>query len=262
MAVTVCHKSLQSISWIVKLPLRNLEFAATMIYGSNCRRVRKQLWADLHFSASSSQINHLPWTALGDFNQTLFANEHSSADQFFSPLGMKEFGQCVTSAELTDLPCIGNSFTWSNKQGDTLVSKKLDRIMVNDEWLSAFPNALGVFGDPGISDHSPCCIFLDTSAQKPKKPFKFFSMLNQNPEFIALMKECWQSLPFAGSKMLLVSKKLKALKSVIRSFSRDNYSQLELRVAEAFDDLQACQRSTLNNPTPEAALSEKSAHTK
>lgn len=208
------------------------------------------------------QIRNLPWTVLGDFNQTLFADEHSSADRYSSPLGMREFGQCVTSTELTDLAYIGNSFTWSNKQGDTLVSKKLDRIMVNDIWLSTFPNALGVFGDPGISDHSPCCIFLDTTSPKPKKPFKFFSMLNQNPEFPILVSECWRALPFEGSKMLLVSRKLKALKSVIRSFSRDNYSLLEKRVAEAFEELQTCQRVTLNTPSPEAARSEKEAHNK
>ncbi|XP_048620249.1 uncharacterized protein LOC125590643 [Brassica napus] len=201
-------------------------------------------------------------SGLGDFNQVLFADEHSSADRFSSPLGMREFGQCVTSVELTDLACIGNSFTWSNKQGITLVSKKLDRIMVNDEWLTMFPNALGVFGDPGISDHSPCCVFLDTTSSKPKKPFKFFSMLNQNPDFPILIRECWRALPFEGSKMLMVSRKLKAIKSVIRSFSRDNYSLLEKRVVEAFDELLACQLRTLNNPTPEAALSEKEAHHK
>lgn len=40
--------------------------------------------------------------------------------------------------------------------------------------------------------------------------------------------------------MLRVSRKLKELKSVIRSFSRENYSELEKRVSAAFEDLQAC----------------------
>lgn len=50
--------------------------------------------------------------------------------------------------------------------------------------------------------------------------------------------------------MLVVSNKLKALKSVIRSFSRENYSNIEKRVTEAFDNLQACQRASLNSPSP------------
>lgn len=199
---------------------------------------------------------------LGDFNQVLSPQEHSSADSFSSLCGMREFVQCVASAELSDLAFLGNSYTWTNKQGATLVSKKLDRVMVNDEWLSVFPDALAVFGDPGISDHCPCCVFLDTSLPKPKCPFKFFSLLNQNPDFLILISECWRALPFEGSKMLWVSKKLKELKSVIRSFSRVNYSQLGMRVAEAFEELLSCQRSTLSNPSPEAAASEKDAHTK
>ncbi|KAF3524284.1 hypothetical protein F2Q69_00050108 [Brassica cretica] len=96
-----------------------------MVYGSNDRRVQKQLWSDLRFLAASSQVNQRPWTVLGDFNQTLFSTEHSSADLFSSPLGMREFLQCTSATELSDLPFIGNSFTWSNKQGDTIVSKKL-----------------------------------------------------------------------------------------------------------------------------------------
>ncbi|KAJ0261541.1 Reverse transcriptase zinc-binding domain-containing protein [Hirschfeldia incana] len=259
-SVSICHKSLQSITGIVKLPLVKYKFAATIVYASNCRVVRKQLWSDISFLASSPQLSHLPWTVLGDFNQTLNAAEHSLGDQFSSPRGLREFSQCIASAKLTDLPYTGNYFTWSNKQGDSLVSKKLDRILVNDEWLASFPSAKGVFGDPGVSDHSPCSIILDTVSPKVKRPFKFYSMLNLNPEFTILIRECWKALSFEGSKMLRVSKKLKELKSVIRSFSRENFSNLEKRVNEAFEELQACQRLTLNTPSPAAANSVKNAH--
>ena len=98
--VSVCHKSLQSITCIVKLPLVKSEFAVTMVYGSNDKRVQKQLWSDLRFLAASSQVNQRPWTVLGDFNQTLFSTEHSSADLFSSPLGMWEFLQCTSATEL------------------------------------------------------------------------------------------------------------------------------------------------------------------
>ncbi|CAN6851268.1 unnamed protein product, partial [Brassica oleracea] len=79
----------------------------------------------------------------------------------------------------------------------------------NDQFIQ---DSVGVFGDPGISDHSPCCIYLDSFRPKQKKPFKFFSMLNSHLDFAEVVKQCWTSLLFAGSKMLLVSKKLKELK--------------------------------------------------
>ena len=214
-SVSVSHKSLQSISCLVKLPFVTTELAVTLVYGSNHRKNMKHLWSDLIFLASSPQISNRPWAILGDLNQTLYADEDSNADHFSSTRGMREFSQCVIDAGIQDLQFCGSSFTWSNNQGPGIISKKLDRIMVNDEWLATFPNALGVFGEPGISDHSPCCIFLDVGKQKIKRPFKFFTMLNDHPDFAILISECWNSLNFSGSKMLTVSKKLKHLKSII-----------------------------------------------
>ena len=61
--------------------------------------------------------------------------------------------------------------------------------------------------------------------------------------------------------MLWISRKME-LKSIIRTFSRENYSELEKRVNEAFEDLQSCQRLCLSSPSPAAAISEKTAHDK
>lgn len=84
-----------------------------------------------------------PWSVLGDFNQTLFPDEDSNADQFPSNRGMCDFSQCVMDVGIQDLQFCGSSFTWSNNQGLGIISKKLDKILVNDKWLEVFPNALG-----------------------------------------------------------------------------------------------------------------------
>ncbi|CAH2065463.1 unnamed protein product [Thlaspi arvense] len=140
-------------------------------------------------------------------------------------------------AKFFDLPFIGCTFTWSNNHETGVVAKKLDRILVNDQWQLSFPNFVGVFGKPGISDHSPCCVFLDSLKPKPKRPFKFYTLLNQHPEFSELIK------------MLCVSKKLKELKSIIRHFSRENYLEIEKRVKESYADLLQCQQDLLTSPS-------------
>ena len=200
-----------------------------------------------------------PWIALGDFNQVLYYSEHSTADAYYSSRGMRDFLNCIEASALSDLPFCGNTFTWSNKQGSTVVSKKLDRILVNDDWLFRFPNSIGVFGDPGISDHAPSWVFLDSHKPKVKRPFKFFSMLNDHPDIGTLVNECWNSLQFEGTMMLKVSKKLKTMKSIIRSFSRENFSGLEMRVKESFEVLLAFQHVLLNAPTALAAQEERKA---
>ncbi|XP_013679210.1 uncharacterized protein LOC106383683 [Brassica napus] len=159
-----------------------MEFAVTLVYGSNCRKFRRELWSELSYLSTYAPIASSLWAVVGDFNQILDATENSSTSAAYSTRGMRDSLNCTISAALLDLPYCGNSFTWSNNQGLSVISKKLDRILVNDLWLSSFPDSLGVFGDPGISDHSPCCIFLDASKPKLKHPFKY-TMLNDNPDF-------------------------------------------------------------------------------
>ncbi|XP_013624212.1 PREDICTED: uncharacterized protein LOC106330256 [Brassica oleracea var. oleracea] len=226
-SVTVLHKSLQSISCRVQMPFSPTVFVATFVYGSNFRKIRRELWSDLRFLSTSPYVLNTPWTVLGDFNQTLAASEHSSSDAFSSTRGMRDFINCTHDTNLADLKYYGNSFTWSNNQGAFVISKKLDRIL-----------------------------------PKTKQPFKFFSMLNDHPDFEVVVKECWNSLPFDGTKMLKVSRKLKALKSIIRSFGRENYSGIEKRVSEAFDDLTRCQRIVFSSPSPQAGINERSAYDK
>lgn len=65
---------------------------------------------------------------------------------------------------------------------------------------------------------------MDAAVLKAKRPFRFFKFLMQNPEFIHVIREHWYSFYVVGSAIFRVSKKLKQLKSHIKSFSRDTYS--------------------------------------
>lgn len=168
--VTVIGKSLQMISCLVKMPFVSVEFVVSFVYASStCADSRKLLWSEVEDLASSPVVVDKPWTVLGDFNQTLLPHEHSTAS-VYSSSGMRDLNHCLTSSSLTDLPYCGNTFTWTSKHENGLVAKKLDRIVVNDEWLLSFPNSIAVFGEPGFSDHSPCCVFLDSNMPKQKNP--------------------------------------------------------------------------------------------
>ncbi|KAG7552757.1 Reverse transcriptase domain [Arabidopsis thaliana x Arabidopsis arenosa] len=60
--------------------------------------------------------------------------------------------------------------------------------------------------------------------------------------------------------MFTLSRKLKFLKRTIKSFSKDHFSGLELKVQQAFKELTACQNSLLLAPSPILASREKEAH--
>lgn len=256
--VRVITKSLQMITCTIKLPFQATEIGVSMVYGSNCRKERRLLWDELETLSASSQLCGLPWIVLGDFNEIVSPTERSSADQFYTSRGMRDFRECLERSSLADLHFSGHNFTWFNGS----ISKKLDRILCNEDWVEQFPNSIGVFGEPGISDHSPCCTFLDHQKPVQKRSFRFFAHLNSHPEFSELIKSVWTALPFYGSKQLCVSKKLKELKPIIRAFNKDNFSDLEKRVEEAFAHLTDCQQTSLTSPSPEAATLERTAHEK
>lgn len=67
-------------------------------------------------------------------------------------------------------------YTWSNKRaGAEFVSKKLDRVMSNVEWMSSFGHTSVDFLEGSISDHSPAIISVGRFQSWGPKPFKFFN---------------------------------------------------------------------------------------
>ncbi|XP_010418651.1 PREDICTED: uncharacterized protein LOC104704229 [Camelina sativa] len=251
------------VSCLVKLPFITKELVVSIVYASSTSSdYRKELWTELQEFAVSPHCLNKPWLVLGDFNQILYPHEHSNPSFVTSTRGMRDLSQCLLNSGLSDLPYHGNTFTWSNKHEVDPIAKKLDRILMNDVWFQEHPLSLGVFGEPGFSDHSPCCVFLDTMKPKPRKPSKFLSLLNNNPEFANLLSTWWNAVTYDCSKMLNVSKKLKELKSIIKDFSKLNYSNLEMRTAEAYEELLSSQQILLSTNSPQVVQLEKEAHTK
>ncbi|XP_010462627.1 PREDICTED: uncharacterized protein LOC104743216 [Camelina sativa] len=208
--VTILSSSLQMMVWMVQLPFVFEELVVSVVYVSSvCSEERKALWQELQDLSHSHLVLNKPWLVIGDFNQTLYPHEHSVTPTASSSRGMRALSQCLSIAKLSDLPFYGNTFTWSNKQDTRHVAKKLDKILVNDDWFCCFPSSIGVYGEPGFSDHSPCCVFLDTEKPKQRSLFKFLTLLNRNPDFSPLVNLWWNALSFDCSKMLKLSKKLK-----------------------------------------------------
>ena len=70
---------------------------------------------------------------------------------------------------------IGPLLTWSNRQGEGFLARKLDKVLINDSWLVSFAHSLVEFLNPGESDHYPAILKLGQEVYSPLKPFKFFN---------------------------------------------------------------------------------------
>ncbi|XP_018512128.2 uncharacterized protein LOC103853200 [Brassica rapa] len=258
--IQIVHQSSQSITCAMEIP--NLPpFFYTAVYASNLTVDRSDLWAKLLYLHDSLNLQNYGWIVGGDFNQILMSSEHSSQSVNAQDYQMYQFQDCLTQTGLFDLRYNGPSHTWKNNQPDMPIAKKLDRLLINCNTISAFPHASANFLPPDISDHTPC--LLDLAYQLPKagtQPFKFQNYLTKHPEFTMVIHDAWTR---AGSNSWTLTQlcwKLKLIKTNLKILNRDNFSKIQERVTETYNLLQTAQVHSLQAPSQQLFLEEKELH--
>nr|GEX28334.1 pentatricopeptide repeat-containing protein At1g63330-like [Tanacetum cinerariifolium] len=109
-------------------------------------------------------------------------------------LDMQEFRGTVNSIEVENICSFGFQFTWTKslKNPNCTTLKKLDRIMINEEFMMKFTKAFSVFLPYLISDHSPTVLVIKDGAPKKKKAFRFSNFINRKEEFLLTVKKEWE----------------------------------------------------------------------
>ena len=121
---------------------RQITFQATFAYGLNSYMERRKLWDCLE--AISISLTSDPWTVLGDFNAVRFPGEMLGGNLSWAPY-MDELNDCCLRTGLEDLRFSGSFLTWSKGEGESFKARKLDRVLINQEWASSFPSAEAIF---------------------------------------------------------------------------------------------------------------------
>ena len=96
---------------------------------------------------------------------------------------MEDLNDCCYEHSLDDLRFTGNLLTWSKGAGEGYIARKLDRALVNQEWLDRFQGAAAEFLDVGPSDHSPILVRNGLLLHVRRPPFRFFNFWVDAPEF-------------------------------------------------------------------------------
>ena len=231
----------------------NSHFFVSFVYAMNDMVDRRSLWADLRHH--SSLFNNVPWIILGDFNIIRNPSESVGCSGKWST-AMIEFEDCLQDSELEDLRFSGMQFTWRNKRdGTRAITRKLDRVLVNQIWNSSYQHAAAEFLPPGVSDHSPVVVKLGNNGGRRKTPFKFFSHLADKEDFLVTVAQAW-TFGVHGSLQFKLSSKLKRLKNVFKSLCKDRGHSSEL-VLSAKAALLNCQRNIDMNPSDHDLIQEE-----
>ncbi|KAF9597137.1 hypothetical protein IFM89_015966, partial [Coptis chinensis] len=114
-----------------------------------------------------------PTMIIGDLNVILSSHEHPGGKTYEFSDG-EQAHTIVNNLGLIDLGFMGYPFTWSNKRVEPdNIQKRLDRVLVNKEWLLLFPESI-VHNKPAIaSDHCPILLNTNPTSINSPKPFKF-----------------------------------------------------------------------------------------
>ena len=189
--------------------------------------------------------------------------EHSDPSVVVPDSQMYQLRDCFTQLGLFDLRYIGPSHTWINSQPSNPITKKLDRLLVNSNFVASYPHALSTFLPPLFSDHSPC--ILDLSFTLPSagtQPYKFQNYLTKHPGSAELLKDAWIHAGNTCQTLSQLCWKLKLIKSDLKLLNKDNYSKIQKRVSETNSLLQIAQVQALQDPNPTTFQAERDLHQK
>ena len=163
---------------------------------------------------------------------------------------MREFQEVANFCRFTDMGFQGPLLTWCNKREDGLICKKLDRVLINEDWLHG-KKAYSVFEAGGCSDHLRCRIHFEDEEERKRNPFKFTNAIAKMPEFLPLIEVFWKDhevLFHSTTAMFRLTKRLKLLKQPLRSLSKLKLGDLSKRTKEAYGYLCERQKITLEHP--------------
>ncbi|GJT53771.1 ribonuclease H-like domain-containing protein [Tanacetum coccineum] len=148
----------------------------SVIYKEISPKTRAKLWRNLcdHMSIAGNE----PWVLLGDFNVILKSNENSNGLNVRSE-GTQDFKECFDCLGIVDINISGLFYTWIQKIKNPKlgVSKKLDRIMGNSQFINSFPASFTTFMPYLSSDHCPCVLTLPDLPSRKPRPFRFMNFL-------------------------------------------------------------------------------------
>ncbi|KAL2248361.1 UNVERIFIED_CONTAM: Retrovirus-related Pol polyprotein from type-2 retrotransposable element R2DM [Sesamum indicum] len=146
---------------------------------------------------------------------------------------LKDFVDCCVALGLLDVPTKGYYYTWYSNNESNPVWCKLDRVLYNSEWLEADLHCSAHFNPSGcLSDHSPGIVSIFDHAPTKPKPFRFFNMWVDHPDFLATVEARW-NLSMEGTPQFSLCRRLKAVKGALKVFNKQHYSHISGRAKEA-----------------------------
>lgn len=211
---------------------QNVVFHLCTVYGKHTIQDRKNLWQEMLLSVVNIRNSCL---IMRDFN-TVLTSEDRFNGTLVQEMEIREFKKFLVDANVAELKTLGRKYTWKNNH----VHSRIDRILVNAEWIQMWPNMEGMIMNHGFSYHCPLSMKFDISGQAGGKPFKFLNCLVNLQSFEGTVQRGWEHGK-SRQIMLTVWNKLKKLKGLLKQMNKEELSGIESKIHEARERLESIQ---------------------
>jgi len=189
------------------------QFTITNVYAPSDHRDSKVFLEDL--DELRPQI-HGPWILAGDFNLIRSASDKNSGNVNHRLCTL--FNDTLEKLGVVELPLLDRLYTWSNKRQNPTLAR-LDRVFVNPEQCSSFPNSTLTSLTRSTSDHTPLLVTIATDIPKTQT-FRFENAWLHNPSFLPSVLPAWHDAPPHADAAGRLSGCLKATRAAAKVWAR------------------------------------------
>nr|XP_009765502.1 PREDICTED: uncharacterized protein LOC104217045 [Nicotiana sylvestris] len=134
---------------------------------------------------------------------------------------IKDFKEFLINTGICEMRTVGRDYTWTNSH----VFSRIERAIVNAEWVNNMPQVGVVIMEALFSDHSPLCIKLGEEP-KASKPFRFFNCLAEHKDFLPIVTEAWNKSSKARN-MAGIWRKLKDVRRELKGLNTNEFQKFK-----------------------------------
>ncbi|KAH0695122.1 hypothetical protein KY290_021422 [Solanum tuberosum] len=218
----------------------------SLVYAKCSSEERKDIWDDLVHLAED---NEHPWIVGGDFN-VILREEEKLGGLAFTQAEAVDFAQCLNNCAIAELKFSRSIFTWWNgRVEEECIFKRLDRVLVNHEFLDLYPTSEVHHLVRQGSDHAPLHVVYNTIEQPIIKPFRFLNFWTKHKGFKEVVQQHWKS-DRHGSPFIMFQDKLKNTKKAFARWSKETFGDVFQRIATLEDVIKVKELKLEAQPSP------------
>ena len=238
--VSVANNNL--IRAVLSFAHTNLQWHAFFVYGSNNGHIRRIFWKDIIEDINSVSA---PVMVMGDFNVVGEVADKTGGNSDISK-SIEELQGFINDANLLEIPFKGVNYSWTNNREESHnIRERIDRVLVNADWMELYPLCL-LSHEPLIgSDHTP--LLLNTEPRKHfHKRFRFETMWTRSDQCEAIIKHSWKQGIDCPPDSLQAN--LGSCRTSLTKWSKECFGNNKLLIKSLTDRLRVVQ----NQPPTEA----------